>query len=416
MRSAFLFAVATAACATVGHAQVDNDRAAEYFAEAAALCERDAGRLWGVSLCGPMVFADAATQTIATNRPAPDAPRPRAIGFANSAFDWGGERWSTYAWSFIPPGDRTARAQLFMHELFHRVQPGLGLMALAPGSNDHLDTLEGRYWLQLEWRALAAALAGEGAARRTAIGDALAFRAARRSLVAQVAANENADEIREGLAQYTGVVLTAPDRAAAVRAAIEQLAAAPQQPTFVRTFGYAAGPAYGLLLDDYAPDWRREVTSGSDLGAMTAAAAKVAAAEDGAAAALRYEGPALRASEERRELERQARVAELTARFVDGPVVRFPRPRSASIITTGSMPIPGGTVFVEYHADDAWGRIDVEGGVLLGVDELVVAAPAHVDEAARAFGGEGWRVTLADGWVVRPGERPGDYVVVRQPQ
>ena len=25
------------------------------------------------------------------------------------------------------------------------------------GSNDHLDTVEGRYWLQLEWRALAAA-------------------------------------------------------------------------------------------------------------------------------------------------------------------------------------------------------------------------------------------------------------------
>lgn len=290
-------------------------------------------------------------------------------------------------------------------------------MAFAPGSNDHLDTLDGRYWLQLEWRALGAALAAEGALRRSALGDALAFRAARRALVAEVAANENADEIREGLAQYTGIALAAADRAAAVNAALEHLAAAPQQPTFVRTFGYAAGPAYGLLLDEYAPDWRRGVTAASDLGALTAAAANAVPGADSAAAALRYEGVALRASEERREIERQARVAELTARFVAGPVVRFPRPRSASLITTGSTPIPGGTVFVEYHADDAWGTIDVEQvGVLVGDDALVVAAPPNIDGAARAFGGEGWRVTLADGWTVRPGERRGDYVVVREPQ
>jgi hypothetical protein len=51
-------------------AQVDQQRAQEYFTEARALCERDGGRLWGVSLCGPMVIADAATGTIATSQPA----------------------------------------------------------------------------------------------------------------------------------------------------------------------------------------------------------------------------------------------------------------------------------------------------------------------------------------------------------
>ena len=44
--------------------QVDQARAEQYFKEARALCERDGGRLWGVSLCGPMVIADAATGTI----------------------------------------------------------------------------------------------------------------------------------------------------------------------------------------------------------------------------------------------------------------------------------------------------------------------------------------------------------------
>ena len=36
-------------------AQVDQQRAQEYFKEAQALCERDGGRLWGVSICAPMV-------------------------------------------------------------------------------------------------------------------------------------------------------------------------------------------------------------------------------------------------------------------------------------------------------------------------------------------------------------------------
>src|SRR5688572_15561024 len=40
-------------------AQVDQQLAGRYFSEVAALCERDGGRLWGMSLCGPMVFADA---------------------------------------------------------------------------------------------------------------------------------------------------------------------------------------------------------------------------------------------------------------------------------------------------------------------------------------------------------------------
>jgi hypothetical protein len=38
-------------------AQVDRQLAQRYFQEATELCERDAGRLWGVSLCGPMVIS-----------------------------------------------------------------------------------------------------------------------------------------------------------------------------------------------------------------------------------------------------------------------------------------------------------------------------------------------------------------------
>jgi len=40
------------------------DVAKRYFAEARALCTADGGRLWGVSLCGPIMFVDAASREI----------------------------------------------------------------------------------------------------------------------------------------------------------------------------------------------------------------------------------------------------------------------------------------------------------------------------------------------------------------
>jgi len=134
--------------------QVDPVRAEAYFKEAKAFCDRDGGRLWGVSLCGPMVIADAATSTIATNQPTPEGARPRNLGFANATTQWGGVEWSTFVWQLLASSDKSFRGILMMHELFHRVERPLGLMT-NNGQNSHLDTLEGRYWQLLEWRALA---------------------------------------------------------------------------------------------------------------------------------------------------------------------------------------------------------------------------------------------------------------------
>jgi hypothetical protein len=75
-------------------AQVNQQRAQEYFKEAQMRCERDGGRLWGVSICAPMVIADRRTQSIATSQPAPAGDRPRMIGFVNAPVQWGGATWA----------------------------------------------------------------------------------------------------------------------------------------------------------------------------------------------------------------------------------------------------------------------------------------------------------------------------------
>lgn len=390
-------------------AQVDDARATMYFEEAAELCEHEGGRLWGMSLCGPMVFADVQTGTIATNQPAPEAPRPRVLGYANAALEWGDARWSTFIWKMIPADDERDRARLFMHELFHRVQPQFGLLIPASATTpDHLDTMEGRYWLQLEWRALVQALKSSGIEQADAIRDALAFRAKRRSLFPGSEESERVVEINEGLAQYTGTVVAASSNEEARLDAIDQLLEAPEKASFVRTFAYPSGAAYGILLDAYSPGWTRRIEAGDDLAELLMESADLEAADDVEAAAERYGGPELLVAEERREAERQARIAELRRRFVDGPVLVLPRGRNASFITTGVTPIPGeGTVYPSFRVAGEWGSIEAD-QVLMSPDGSTLTVPGPVAIEGQTLSGEGWRVTLAEGWVVRDGRRPGD--------
>jgi hypothetical protein len=409
-----------AGVAPPAEAQVDQQRAQEYFKEARALCERDGGRLWGVSLCAPMVIADMRTQTIASSQPAPEGARPRGLGIVNAPVQWGGATWSAYTWNDVATKTPRDRRELFLHELFHGVQPQLGLGAPALAT-EHLDAAEGRYWLRLEWRALARALRESGQQRNLAVRDALAFRQARRMLYPASVEDERGQEITEGLAAYTGTVLAAESAADAITRGIELLDGTETvalEASFVRTFAYMSGPAYGLLLDASSPDWRRRVRSTDDLGTLLMRAVAVQPATDATASASRYGGAEIRASEQKREQERQQRLAELRRRFVDGPVLVIPGGGSGMSDSRGAAVIPAvGTVyFGPFRASGDWGTLEAEKGVLVASDgrSRRVPAPARRDDGT--FSGDGWTFKSAPGWVVREGVRRGDYEVVRQRQ
>ncbi|GAB2598112.1 hypothetical protein [Spirosoma areae] len=396
-------------------AQVDPQQAETYFREAATLCQRDGGRLWGISLCGPMVFADARTRTLATNQPRPADDWPRVLGSTNAPIEWGGSRWVAYMWDFTTalPTPR-ARREFLLHELFHRIQPGLGLMTLS-GQNAHLDTFEGRIWLQLEWRALSRALAQSGEDRKRTLRDAAAFRLKRRSQFADAAENERVEEIREGLAQYTGIVTTADSRADAIASTIEHLAAAEGHETFLQQ-AYTTGTAYGVLLDDASVNWRRSVHSDSDLGRMLMEALEIRPTADAVEASARYGGPKIRSAEQAREEHRRTRLLELRNRFVDGPVLVVPSGGGTTFNAVGATPIPGiGTVFVlPYHTKGEWGTLEATKGVLIREDgKRVLAGPIRIE--GTTIRGEGWTVVVALGWSVRAGPRSDDYQIIRDP-
>jgi hypothetical protein len=400
---------------TAADAQVQPQLAQRWFEEATKLCERDAGRLWGVSLCGPMVIFDQKTGTRATSQPEPEGPPPRLSGFADGPVSWGGVRWFSYPLSMLADTDADVRQQNMLHGLFHRIQPELGLIT-DDGFNEHLDTLEGRVWMQLEWRALRRAVESSGSNRAEAIADALAFRRERRRRFPGAADNERREEIREGLASYTGVAAWANSPEDAHRAAASALAGGESQPAFVGNFEAASGPGYGVLLDDLLPGWRRQLSGTSDLGDLLGSATNRPPTADLAVASARYDSAALRTAEEARDRAQQVRVAELRRRFVDGPVLTMPAVGRGTSDTTGSVGIQGaGTVFFNnYTLSGQWGRLNANNGVLRSADGTTLSVPVTGPLEGATLQGDGWSAILNSGWVVRPAARPGSFVIVRE--
>jgi hypothetical protein len=406
---------------------IDQGVAVRYFHEARALGDRDAARLWGQLLYGPMLFVDGSTRSVMANEPNGNGLlRPSGEGFegtlpegvpiANTATTWSGVHWTMVMWPL--PEDRHAREKLLMHECFHRIQKDLGL-EIPDRPCSHLDTKEGRIWLQLEWRALGEALCGQGRTRRRSIQDALLFRSYRRSLFAGAAEAERAMELNEGLAEYTGIRASARSGAQSIADALVGLDSGARKPTFVRSFAYASGPPYGLLLDASAPRWRDRVKEQPDLGDLLRKALSIQSSPDwkhqAQERALNYGLRELDQDETRREEVRKANVARYQSRLVDGPVLILPRSAEFTYSFNPNNLIPlgeSGMVYPTLEAHGPWGTLEVSGGALMTATDLRVTAPDG--PKATPLKGTGWSLDLSPGWVVSPDSRKGDYRLIQE--
>ena len=401
--------------------------AQSYFLEAKGLCEADAGKLWGVSLCGPMMFIDPDSRDIVANQA--DAKGalvlrdgvyvgvlPKSENMANTSTEWSGTRWTEMVWPI--PEDRSKRDTLMMHELFHRIQNEIRVPPIQRSDNPQLDTFDGRYTLLLEYRALAKALdAGTEAERRAAIEDALVFRAERYRVFPKAAPDEAILELNEGLAEYTGVRLGNPEAGEAKAAALRDLVTQAKVPTLVRSFAYGTGPAYGLLLDRYDPQWRTKLDHGEDSPQLLQSAMKIVIPEDTQKAvqgrSAKYDGAALRATETEREVKRQAQLAMNRARFVEGHTLSLPlKEMGVQFDPRTLQPMDDlGTVYPEIRVTDAWGILEAPKGALINKDWTAVIVTAPTDVSGGNLKGDGWTLEMKPGWKLVAGPRTGDFVL-----
>jgi hypothetical protein len=421
-----MFICAIASAAPPAPSPIDTAQAKAAFAEAEAVSNKEGGRLWGKRLYGSLFFVDPETRTVVANEPDLDGvlhaangvyvgTLPQEIIVSNAPIEWQDKRWTMLMWPTIPT-DTIDRRITFAHELFHRIQPELGLMA--PDSpNLQLDTPEGRLWLQLEWRALAAALVEQGPAQIQAIRDALAFRSHRHELFAGSAKTEASLEIAEGVPEYTGMIAGEPDRDSARWRAIGKLTDPDQSITFVRSFAYTSGPPYGLLLDQRLPEWRKNLSAQSDLSALLAATLPPLSVVSAESRALHYGAFAIRIAEAERSQKAEAARARYRARLVEGPTLLLPGGRKFSFSFNPSTLVSLGdanTVYPTFHATAEWGTLDVTDGVLVPTDfsRATVAAPKDIN--GPHLEGPGWTLELAAGWSVVPGARAGSYTVAKK--
>ncbi len=413
--------LATTSAVHAESSATDLAAAKKVFTDAQAVSDEEGGRLWGEKLYGRMLLVDPETRAVIANEPDPQGvlhasdgcyvgALPQSLIISNAPTEWEGQRWTMLMW-FTIPDDRITRRITFAHELFHRIQPGLHLMADDTPSAD-LDTVDGRLWLQLEWRALAAALITSGPAQTAAIRDALAFRAKRHALFPGAAAAEAGQEIAEGIPEYTGVMAAEPDVHAARWHAAGKLAHPDVSVSFVRSFAYTSGPGYGLLLDERAPGWRRNLTAQSDLSALLRTALQgdaTVSAEDRAA----YYGAAeIHMAEEDRAAKAQAEKSRYRALLVDGPTLALPKLGQFSFNPTTLISLDdAGTVYPTFHAIAKWGTLDVKEGILVapGFKAATLAAPTVIDGAH--LKGPGWTIELAPGWSAVPGSTRGSYIL-----
>jgi hypothetical protein len=404
-------------------------RARQVFEEFSRACRADGGALWGISLDTPVVVVDRESREAVASHPDPEGQLtptgtlfvgcvPPDLPIANTALDWAGVRWVMIVWQALPD-DPQAAVQLLAHEAFHRAQEHLGFPCPTTTElNAHLDDLEGRYWLQLEWLALAKALRASGEPRRRAVADALLFRQVRRRLYSRSSTEERMIEMHEGLAEYTGVKLAGIAESDVARETDD----GPERfPSFVQSFAYVSGPAYGLLLDAASERWRAGLAPSDDLGCLLrdALGMKIPEANRRTARfrARAYGGDALWKRESARQEEREARLSEYRARLVDGPVLVLPLAGGVRYSYDPSRTVPlgeTGTVYPTICLIASWGTLEVTGGGLLvdsGWETACVPAPTAAGDGPIA--GAGWKLHLAPGWVIQPTGRPGDWAVVR---
>ena len=320
------------------------------------LCDKDNGKLWGINLYSPVLGVDSLRNVVSN---VPDAPEtfPADMPVANSTVVLDGKRWTTVLWPVS--GDIKHQSVLLVHEMFHYRQPELGLLPGINPNNAHLSNRDARTLLKMEWNALKHAVACKGEHKRTALADALGFRAMRRQLYPQFTADECSLEILEGLAEYTGRRIAFPSD----REYIKELSSLDylyESDNLTRSFAYLSGPLYGLVLDQSGRPWRTEVNAGSDLGSFVQEIYGIELPEDleqavGTAKA-KYGFESIDAVEESFKRKLEERNEELRRLFAPDNVIslgcanlsiQFP-PDGMIQMEDGSMVIYGGEAYCDW--------------------------------------------------------------------
>lgn len=385
--------------------------------------------LWTKDLYGPILLVNPITRQIFAN--APDSAGaltlsnkiytgilPKEVSFSNTSIRWNGIDW---AMIILPlPKDKQDRINLLAHELFHVSQPALGFH-LSNSNNNHLDQKDGRIYLRLELEALIKALqTTNGPERRTHLTNALTFRAYRHSLYPDAKDTENSLELNEGLAEYTGFLVSGRDNVQAIEHLILNIHMFLNNPTFVRSFAYQTIPVYGYLLDNIRKGWNKEITVKTNLTDYFISAFNISLPIDLKKASdsllKQYSGDMIVSEEITREKKTKTLIAEYKNKFITLPHLDIAFEKmNITFDPRNIMPVEDkGTVYPNIRVTDNWGILTVTKGALMSPrwNKISVTPPVKIEK--KSISGEGWTLDLNEGYSLVKDESTGIYKLIKK--
>lgn len=386
------------------------------FAEVDSILKTDKGNFWGHELNGPIILVDPKTRAFVANRNnSTNAFKkvnavyldtlPRELNIANTAFNWNDERWTML---MLPlPNEKVARNNLIIHELFHRIQPEIGYENLQELANGHLDTYEGRLLLKLELRALKKALQSiKENSRDIHIRNALFFRSIRQSNE-QIKSAENSLEVNEGLAEFTGMMLSGRTQRQMNQHLVNSIDQFYTNATFVRSFAYQTIPIYGYLLFDQNKQWHLEFSKEAYLTDYFIKAFSMQMPSDASYERIArehdYNYQNIVDKERIREDKRLAKIDGYKKKYIDGPTLTlYFEKMNISFDPRNITPLENyGTVYPNLRVTDNWGILTVENGALLSTNWGSVIVSSPIDVNSDSVRGDGWVLELNNGWEVK---------------
>ena len=375
---------------------------------------KENGKLWNHQLYGPILLVNVENRQIFANEP--DSANiltkngkvytgilPKEINIANTAFDWNGKIWTMV---MLPlPNDYNEQLSLFTHELFHRIQSKIGFANLHQKPCNHLDKLDGRIYLKLELEALKKALrTNDKNVQNRHIKNALLFRLYRQQLFPEAKESENLLELNEGIAEYTGTILSNRNDKDLKNHYIQAIDTLYKNKTFVRSFPYRTTPVYGYFIKQKNENWNKEISNKTDLTGYISTQFNVQIPanlkETIEKSRKEYYYQDIYNFEIERERKQKELLAKLETKFLKNPILILPVQSMNFRFSPGDL-IPFkdlGTVYPNLRVTDSWGILSVEKDALIGKKwrEIIVSEPTEISD--KIIKGDGWELELNKDW------------------
>ncbi|MDP4188552.1 MAG: hypothetical protein Q8905_10920, partial [Bacteroidota bacterium] len=384
------------------------------FEKVKEICKRDDGKLWGKSLYGPILVINKTLKWVVANQP-DSLGQLKKIGnvyvgkypensiVACGVTSFAGRSWMVMTYPFDAE-DSFELYRIYIHESFHRIQEDLGLNCNGY-NNRHMDKMEARIYLDLEWQALLKAIISSDEDRNIAIKDALLFRQARRQLFPGADTMESRFEIHEGLADYTAFKLCCNSETELKEKLLKRKSwYINNEGSCVRTFGYFSGFLYAYLLDETGTSWQKKLKCGDDLGTLLQHLLKIDLSIDTSnwfnQSKSRYPYEDICNQELKIHNKKEKILSDYKIKFTQKSVLQIDLISASYGIYSSPYPIDSlGAVYPVIDISDKWGILKVkEGGCLISKSAVVTAEGLIIDN--QSIQGQGWTLKLNNDWSI----------------